>query len=98
MTAKTTRPTLVMMSWRGGERLQRCLTSIAANKNSFSRIVISVTATPDSKDIVPVRNQILEIDFVNTTITGEVDTVETGDSSAGTLYNTTSSYTTPSGY
>ena len=51
MTAKTTRPTLVMMSWRGGERLQRCLTSIAANKNSFSRIVISVTATPDSKDI-----------------------------------------------
>ena len=51
MTAKTTRPILVMMSWRGGERLQRCLTSIAANKNSFSRIVISITATPDSQDV-----------------------------------------------
>ena len=60
--------------------------------------IIRITATPDSKDIVPVRNQILEIDFVNTTITGEVDTVETGDSSAGTLYNTTSSYTTPSSF
>ena len=60
--------------------------------------IIRITATPDSKDIVPVRNQILEIDFVNTTITGELDTVETGDSSAGTLYNTTSSYTTPSSF
>ncbi len=51
MTAKTTRPILVMMSWRGGERLQRFLTSIAANKSSFSRIVISITATPDSQDV-----------------------------------------------
>jgi hypothetical protein len=60
--------------------------------------IIRITATPDSNDIVPVRNQLLEIDFTNTTITGDVDTVSTGDSSAGSSYNTTSSYTTPSGY
>ena len=60
--------------------------------------IIRITATPDSNDIVPVRNQILEIDFVNSTVTGEVDTVATGDSAAGSSYNTTSSYTTPSSY
>ena len=47
---------------------------------------IRITAIPDSKDIVPVRNQILEIDFTNTAITGEVDTVAVGDSAAGTTY------------
>ena len=59
---------------------------------------IRVTSIPDSKDIVPVRNQILEIDFTNSTITGEVDTVAVGDSAAGTTYTTTSSYTSTSSY
>jgi len=63
-----------------------------------SSSIIRITATPDSNDIVPVRNQILEIDFVNSTVTGEVDTVATGDSAAGSSYNTTSSYTTPSSF
>ena len=45
---------------------------------------IRITAIPDSKDIVALRNQILEIDFVNTSITGEVDTIAVGDSAAGT--------------
>ena len=39
-----------------------------------------------------VRNQLLEIDFTNTTVTAEVDTIESGGSSAGTGYTTTSSY------
>ena len=47
---------------------------------------IRITAIPNSKDIVALRNQILEIDFVNTSITGEVDTVAVGDSAAGTDY------------
>ena len=59
---------------------------------------IRITAIPDSKDIVPVRNQILEIDFVNTTVSGELDTVAVGDSAAGTTYTTTSAYTTTSSY
>ncbi len=60
--------------------------------------IIRITTIPDSLDVVPVRNQILEIDFVNTTITGVLDTVSTGDSSAGTSFTPTSSYTTPSSF
>ena len=36
---------------------------------------IRFTVIPNSKDIIPLRNQLLEIDFVNTTIIGEVDTI-----------------------
>jgi len=60
--------------------------------------VIRITAIPDSLDIVPVRNQILEIDFANSTVTGEVDTVATGDSSAGTNYSPTSTYQTTTSF
>ena len=46
---------------------------------------IRITAIPSSNDIVPVRNQVLEIDEVNTTITGTVDTIST----SGVGYTTT---------
>ena len=59
---------------------------------------IRVTAIPDSKDIVPVRNQLIEIDFVNTIITGEVDTIAVSDASAGSTYQTTSTVTSTSSY
>ena len=59
---------------------------------------IRITAIPDSKDIVPVRNQVLEIDFVNSTITGEVDTIAVSDSSAGTTYTTHLLITSTSSY
>ena len=73
------------------------ITTISSVDGAASSI-IRVTSIPDSSDIVPLRNQLLEIDFVNTTVLGEVDTVSTGDSAAGSSYNTTSSYTTPSSY
>ena len=57
---------------------------------------IRFTVVPDSKDIVPVRNQILEIDFTNSNISGEVDTVAVSHPGAGGSYTTSSSYTTPS--
>ena len=69
-----------------------------SNVDGASSSIIRITAVPDSLDVVPVRNQILEIDFVNTIITGIVDTVSTGDSSAGTSFTTTSSYTNPSSF
>ena len=59
---------------------------------------IRVTAIPDSKDIITLRNQLLEIDFTNTVIKGEVDTIAVGDSSAGTNYTTTSAHTTTTSY
>ena len=47
---------------------------------------IRFTAVPSSKDIVAVRNQVLEIDFTNTSIIGEVDTVAVGTPGAAANY------------
>jgi hypothetical protein len=59
---------------------------------------VRLTVIPNSKDIAPVRNQILELDLTNTTVTGQVDTVAVGDSGAAGNYTTSTSYSTPSGY
>jgi len=70
----------------------------SANVTSISNIDgaastrIRVFSIPDSNDVVPVRNQVIEIDTSNSTITGNIDTVESGSSQAGTSYTTTSSY------
>ena len=42
---------------------------------------IRITITPDSQDIIPVRNQILELDLVNTVVSVLIDTVSTGSGS-----------------
>ena len=54
--------------------------------------VIEVTVEPASSDIVPVRDQILEIDTANSTITVEADTFVGGSADAGVGYTTTSNY------
>ena len=68
---------------------------------------IRVTAIPSSNDVVPVRNQILEIDLVNSTVTGQIDnttttgvgyTTTTSGTASTTSVNTTTSYPTSSGY
>ena len=53
---------------------------------------IRLTVTPSSNDIVPVRNQILEIDSTNLSVTGAADTIAAGAGDAGVNYSTTSSY------
>ena len=71
------------------------------NVDEAASSFIRLTVTPDSLDVVPVRNQILKIDFVNTSVIGTIDTIATGDSSTGTSTSastTTSSYVTPSSY
>ena len=67
------------------------ITSIS-NVDGATSTQIRVFAIPNSNDVAPVRNQVLEIDTTNSTITGEIDTVESGSSQAGTSYTTTSSY------
>ena len=67
------------------------ITSIS-NVDGAASTRIRVTVLPSSNDIVPVRNQVLSIDVANSTITGSVDTIESGSSQAGTSYTTTSSY------
>ena len=53
---------------------------------------IEITASPSSNDVVPVRDQILEIDVSNSIVNVSEDTFVGGSSEAGVGYTTTSSY------
>jgi len=52
---------------------------------------LDITIKPDSNDVIPVRNQVVEIDTVSSTVTAEIDTFATGESIAGVGYTTKSS-------
>ena len=62
------------------------------NIRGAASTVIELTVEPNSNDIVPVRNQVLEIDVANSTINVEADTLVGGSANAGIGYTTTSSY------
>ena len=64
------------------------------NIRGSASTVIELTVQPNSNDIVPVRNQILNIDVANSTITVTPDTLVGGSANAGVGYTTTSSYST----
>ena len=54
---------------------------------------IRLTIKPASNDVVPVRNQILQIDTTNLSVVGTVDTIAAGAGDAGVNYSTTATYT-----
>jgi len=62
------------------------------NIRGASSTLIEITVEPASYDIVPVRDQILDIDTANSTITVEADTFVGGSATAGVGYTTTSNY------
>jgi hypothetical protein len=53
---------------------------------------IELTVKPNSNDIVPVRDQIVEIDIENSSIAVQPDTFVGGSADAGVGYTTTTSY------
>ena len=68
--------------------------NIAAISNiaGATSTVIELTVTPNSNDVVPVRDQIVEMDISNSTITVTADSFVGGSAEAGVGYTTTSSY------
>ena len=62
------------------------------NIRGAASTVIELTVPPSSNDVVPVRDQILEIDTTNSSITVQADTFVGGSADAGVGYTTTSSY------
>lgn len=72
--------------------------SSVSNVDGATSTQIRITVTPDSFDIVPKRNQLLEIDLVNTTVNANVDTTAVGNDSGNTTFTTSSSYTSPSSF
>ena len=75
---------------------QVTLNSLSVNTVSNVRGVISssieITVSPSSNDVVPVRDQILEIDVGNSIVNVGEDTFVGGSSEAGVGYTTSSSY------
>jgi len=65
--------------------------STISNIRGATSTVIELTVVPKSNDIVPVRNQIIEIDTANSSITVEADTFIGGSADAGIGYTTYSS-------
>ena len=65
-----------------------------ANVDGATSSQIRITALPNSNDIVPVRNQILEIDFTNSTITSSVDATATTGKGYTTSTTSTGATTT----
>src|SRR6056300_425986 len=63
-----------------------------SNIRSASSTVIELTVLPNSNDVVPVRDQIVEIDISNSSITVTADTFVGGSADADVGYTTTSSY------
>ena len=69
-----------------------------SNVDGETSTAIRLVITPATNDIVPVRNQLLEIDFTNTSISASIDTatssgsssVTSGSGSAATTTTTTS--------
>ena len=51
---------------------------------------IDVTVKPASNDVSPTRNELLTINTSTAIISGEIDTMETGGTTAGIDYNTVS--------
>ena len=75
---------------------QVTLNSLSVNSISNIRgnvsTKIEVTVSPSSNDVVPVRDQILEIDVSNSIVNVSEDTFVGGSSEAGVGYKTQSSY------
>ena len=63
-----------------------------SNIRGATSTVVELTVTPNSNDVTPVRDQIVEIDIANSTINVTADTFVGGSADAGVGYTTTSSY------
>ena len=63
-----------------------------SNIDGAASTVIQLTVVPSSNDVVPVRDQIVEMDIANSKITVTADSFVGGSAEAGVGYTTTSSY------
>ena len=88
-TTKTiTNATAGTINYNTGEVV---LTSFNITDTTNTDKTINVTIKPDSNDIIPVRQQVIEIDTIATTVSAEVDEFAAGSTTAGVGYTTSSS-------
>lgn len=65
------------------------LTSFNPSSVVGDNTYITVTGTPSSSDLAPKRNQLLQIDLLESTVTPQIDEIATGSVIAGIGYTTT---------
>ena len=58
-------------------KINSVLISSVSNVDGSVSTQFRITVLPDSNDVIPVRNQLLEIDTVNTSVVGNVDATAT---------------------
>jgi len=63
----------------GAVSISSTIFTAISNVDGVASSKIRLTVVPDSYDIVALRNQILSIDLVNTTVIGEIDSIATSD-------------------
>lgn len=68
------------------------------NIRGATSTAVEVTVVPSSNDVVPVRNQIIELDTANSAINVQSDTFVGGSSDAGVGYTTSTSYSSSTTY
>ena len=92
-------------------KINSVLISSVSNVDGSASTRFRLTILPDSNDVIPVRNQLLEIDTVNTNVVGTVDQTATtgrgytvttsgtsGETTTTTTVSTTRSTATSSSY
>ena len=72
--------------------INSCNIASISNIRGTTSTVVELTVTPSSNDVVPVRDQIVEMDIANSTVTVTADSFVGGSAEAGVGYTTTSSY------
>ena len=65
------------------------LTSFNPSSVVGDNTYITITGTPSSSDLAPKRNQLLQIDLLQSTVTPQIDEIATGSVIAGIGYTTT---------
>ena len=88
-TKTTVDPEAGTINYATGEIIINAINIISV---SLADGTVLFTMKPASNDLVPVRNQVFQIDTTNMSVSASVDTIAAGTSNAGTAYSTTSSY------
>jgi hypothetical protein len=66
---------------------------ISASKQKLNQPIIEISTTPSSNDIIGLQDLYLQLDITNSNVNMVIDTISSGTDISGSIYKTTSSYT-----
>ena len=97
-TRNYTNSTAGTINYETGEvNISSLIITAISDINSVAQTQIRITVVPNSNDIVALRNQVLELDVTNSTVTGAVDNVAVGDEGGAATYSASGATVSTSG-